>query len=78
MRAKTYTILERAIEEGFRRGYQRAFKYVDNPTEDRIEEAVVNAIMGDICDVFTFDDEFEVPRCRKCSSTPVDEADETP
>ena len=69
MRAKTYTILTRAIEEGFRRGYRRAFKYADNPSENTIEENVLNAIMGDICEVFDFDDELETPRCRKCSGT---------
>ena len=76
MKAKTYVILERAVEEGFRRGYRRAFKHVDSPSEDSIEESVVSAIMGDVCEVFTFDDDSEVQRCRKCSCTPAD--DETP
>lgn len=68
MRPKTYVIPERAIEEGFQRGYTRAFKHTDNPTEERVKEEVVNMIMGDICEVFKFDDDFEAPRCRKCNS----------
>lgn len=59
MKAKSYVILQRAVEEGFKRGYARAFKHTDNPTPELVEESVITAIMGDICDVFTFDDEPE-------------------
>lgn len=57
MKVKTYVVLQRAIEEGFRRGYVRAFKHTDKPEEHHIEEAVMSAIMGEICDVFDFDQE---------------------
>jgi hypothetical protein len=57
MKAKSYVILQRAVEEGFRRGWNRAHKHVDNPTPEAVEVEVVNAIMGDVCDVFTFDDD---------------------
>ena len=57
MKAKSYVILQRAVEEGFKRGWYRAHKHVDTPTPESIEEEVLSAIMGDICDVFTFDDE---------------------
>ena len=33
MKPKFRVILEQAIEEGVRRGYHRAFKHVENPTE---------------------------------------------
>ena len=57
MKPRTYRILERAVEEGFRIGYQRAFKYVDSPTEHGIEESVVREIMNSVCEVFTFEDD---------------------
>lgn len=56
MRAKTYAILQRAVEEGFKRGWSRAHKYAESPTDDYIEDQVVSAIMGDICEVFNFDE----------------------
>ena len=57
MRVKTYTVLERAVEEGVKYGYTRAFKYVDNPTRDAIEDEVVKAVMNQICEVFDFDED---------------------
>jgi len=57
MKAKSYVILQRAVDEGFRRGWHRAHKHTEDPSEEQIENEVVGAIMGEICDVFTFDDE---------------------
>jgi hypothetical protein len=33
MKAKTLVILEQAIHEGVTRGYRRAHKHIENPTE---------------------------------------------
>jgi hypothetical protein len=57
MKAKTRVILEMAIEEGVRRGYHRAFKHVENPTEGAIIEHVEEAVMSSIYEYFTFDEE---------------------
>lgn len=57
MRAKTYTILERAIEEGLTRGWNRAHKHTDKPSEEHIKNEILAAVMGNICEVFSFDDE---------------------
>jgi len=57
MRVKAYPVLARAVEEGFRRGWHRAHKYTDKPTDEQIEDAVTNAILGDICEVFSFDED---------------------
>lgn len=54
MVVKAYPVLTRAVEEGFRRGWHRAHKHTDEPTLEQIEDNVVTAIMGDICEVFTF------------------------
>lgn len=58
MKVKTYAILERAVEEGVKYGYTRAFKHVENPTQDHIETEVVRAVMNQISEVFNFDDDF--------------------
>ena len=59
MRAKTYVILQRAIEEGYKRGWHRAYKYSENPSPESIEDEVTSAIMGEICEIFFFDDDGE-------------------
>ena len=57
MRAKTYKVLARAVEEGIARGWNRAHKPVENPTEEQVKIAIEEAVLGEICEVFTFDDE---------------------
>jgi archaeosine-15-forming tRNA-guanine transglycosylase len=57
MKPKFRVILEQAIEEGVRRGYHRAFKHVENPTEGAIIEHVEEAVMSSIYEYFDFDDE---------------------
>jgi hypothetical protein len=57
MKPKTRVILEMAIEEGVRRGYSRAHKHVENPTEGAIIEHIEEAVMSQIYEYFTFDEE---------------------
>ncbi len=57
MKVYLRVILEMAIEEGVRRGYSRAHKHVENPTEDCIIEQIEDAVMSQIYEYFTFDDE---------------------
>ena len=57
MKPKTRVILELAIEEGVRRGYARAHKHVESPTEGAIIEHIEDAVMSQIYEYFTFDEE---------------------
>jgi archaeosine-15-forming tRNA-guanine transglycosylase len=57
MKPKFRVILEQAIEEGVRRGYSRAHKHVENPTEGAIIENIEDAVMSAIYEYFTFDEE---------------------
>lgn len=54
MQPKSYVILQRAVEEGVEYGWNRAHKYVDQPTENALREAVAEAVMSAICEVFSF------------------------
>lgn len=54
MRANEYKILVECVERGVTFGMARAVKYTDTPTDKAREEAIVNAIMNEICDVFIF------------------------
>jgi len=49
-------ILEMAIEQGVRRGYVRAFKHNDSPSEEHILSTIEECIMEEIYEYFTFDD----------------------
>lgn len=56
MKPNTYVILERAVEEGTLLGYRRAFKHNDNPSEGAIVDAIRDAIMLTVSEVFVFED----------------------
>jgi hypothetical protein len=56
MKPKMHVILEMAVGEGVARGYRRAFKHVENPTEGAIIENIEDAVMSAITDYFTFED----------------------
>ena len=55
MRPKIYFLLERAIEEGIVRGYNRAHKHVDDPTQEQMVDNILDAVMGEIVEVFDFE-----------------------
>ena len=54
MKPNTYAILQRAVEEGALLGYRRAFKRVENPTEEQIADAITDAVMLTVSEVFDF------------------------
>ena len=57
MKPKTRVILEMAIEQGVKRGYRRAFKHVENPTEESICEHIEECVMSEVYEYFSFEDE---------------------
>jgi hypothetical protein len=57
MKVKTYNVLSRAVEEGVRYGYNRAFKHCEAPGEKEICNSVYDGIMNELNDWFTFGDE---------------------
>lgn len=60
MKPKTYVILERAVEQGVLLGYRRAFKHgeyltsVPLPTEEEMVDAITDAVMLTVSEVFDF------------------------
>ncbi len=57
VRVRTYEVLSRAVDEGISYGYRRAHKHDPNPSEQAIKDAIELAVMGSICEVFSFDEE---------------------
>jgi hypothetical protein len=56
MKPKAREVLELAIEQGVARGYRRAHKYVENPTEESIAATIEECVMSAIYDWFDFDE----------------------
>lgn len=57
MKPKFQVILEQAVQEGVRRGYSRAFKHNDSPTEEAILESLEDCVMGSIYEYFDFEED---------------------
>jgi hypothetical protein len=49
-----YKLLSDLIESGIARGWARAFKYVEDPSEEEIVKAIVDAIMLEFDESFRF------------------------
>jgi len=56
MKPKFRVILDQAIEEGVRRGYRRAFKHNENPSEEVICDTIEDCVMSQIYEYFEFSD----------------------
>jgi hypothetical protein len=57
MKPKTRVILEMAIEEGVRRGWHLAHKHVENPLPSAVMQHIDEAVMSQIYEYFTFEQE---------------------
>lgn len=53
---KVYSILSDAVEQGIHRGLYRAHKHTDKPSPEAIHEAIHAAVMGEIVEIFNFDE----------------------
>jgi hypothetical protein len=56
MKVKTLVILEQAINEGVLRGYRRAHKHIENPTELMICDHIEMCVMEQIHEYFDFEE----------------------
>ncbi len=50
-----FEIVRDAVRAGVARGYYRAHKHVEDPTEEQIIAAIVDCVMGDLCETLDFD-----------------------
>jgi hypothetical protein len=58
MKPKFREVLQMALEDGIRRGYRRAYKHNDNPTEETIIETIEDCVMGSIYEWFDFEETY--------------------
>ena len=57
MKPKFHVILSQAIEEGVKRGYRRAYKHNEDPSEEVICETIEDCVMGSLYEYFDFPEE---------------------
>jgi len=57
MKPKMYHILNLAVEQGVRDGWQRAHKHNDKPHEDSVQEYIEDAVMSALHEYFVFDED---------------------
>lgn len=57
MKPNHYAILSRCVEDGVRAGWRRAYKHTDSPGEETAQATIENAVMTEICEYFSFDDD---------------------
>ncbi len=55
LRISPYDMVRDAVRAGVSHGYYRAHKHTEAPSEDQIIEAIVNSVMGDLCETLDFD-----------------------
>lgn len=55
MKPKFDVVLDLAIDEGVRRGYQRAHKHNENPSEFVVVETIINYVKEALYEYFDFD-----------------------
>jgi hypothetical protein len=56
MKPKAREVLELAVEQGVARGYRRAHKHVEHPTEEAILSSIEEYVMSAIYDWFDFEE----------------------
>jgi hypothetical protein len=54
VRLDAYGIIERAIETGVLRGWNRAHKHTDKPAAATVQDEVQRAVMAELCEVLRF------------------------
>jgi hypothetical protein len=57
MKPKFHKILETAVEQGVLRGYHRAHKHIENPTEGAIIDSIAEQVMNSLDEWFDFEEE---------------------
>jgi len=58
MRPKTFRLIEQSVDDGVKRGWKRAHKHDDTPSEEFIINAISAAVIEEICEWFSFEDDY--------------------
>jgi hypothetical protein len=54
MKVKMYNLISECIEKGVDRGYNRSYKYIDNPDKHSFVDNIHREIMNELCEYIDF------------------------
>ena len=57
MKAKTYQLIQECVEHGVQLGFNRAHKHTDCPSDEKLQNKIIDSVMLEICEWFTFDED---------------------
>lgn len=57
MKAKTYQLIQECVENGVQLGFNRAHKHTDTPSDEELQNKIIDSVMLEICEWFTFDED---------------------
>ena len=53
MKVNEYRVMADVVELGIDRGWRRAYKHDDSPSPNTIREAIFDAVLDEVCDMFS-------------------------
>jgi hypothetical protein len=57
MKAKTYQLIQECVENGVQLGFNRAHKHTDTPSDDELQNKIIDSVMLEICEWFSFNED---------------------
>jgi hypothetical protein len=57
MKAKTYQLIQECVENGVQLGFNRAHKHTDTPSDEELQNKIIDSVMLEICEWFTFEED---------------------
>jgi hypothetical protein len=57
MKAKTYQLIQECVENGVQLGFNRAHKHTDTPSDDELQNKIIDSVMIEICEWFSFNED---------------------
>jgi hypothetical protein len=57
LKINTYVVISRAVEEGIKRGWHRAHKYTDEPSEPTIKSEIEKEVLNSLTEIISWSDD---------------------
>jgi hypothetical protein len=57
MKAKTYQLIQECVENGVQLGFNRAHKHTDTPSDEELQNKIIDSVMIEICEWFSFNED---------------------
>ena len=55
MKVKMYELIQECVENGVSIGFNRAHKHTDTPTDENLQNSIIDSVMMEICERFSFE-----------------------